>query len=237
MQVIGAIGYVDKYDFVIDLAKTLRLSGKSVIVIDGTSDRKYRYVIPSLTFGDKYYITQYDGIDFAIGFDSMHDLENYTSEQKINISLYDYMILDIDNPKSYEFFRTRGIDKTYFFVDTSVISFAKNADILKAMKVYNTSSDSLVMTKILFRAYLTRAEDQYFYKKMQEFDVKFNPTEYEIPNDDQDKMASIDAQISGIIDLRKHTRIYIETIADIAAEILGDVSSRDVYKSIKRRKF
>lgn len=237
MQVIGTIGYVDKYDFVINLAKTLRLSGKSVIVIDGTYDRKYRYVIPSLTYGDKYYITQYDGIDFAVGFDSMHDLENYTSTQKINISLYDYMILDIDNPKAYEFFRTRGIDKTYFFVDTSVISIAKDIDILKAMKIYNTSDNKLVMTKILYRAYLTRAEDQYFVKKLQEMDVTWNPVEYEIPEEEQDKIANIDAQISGIIDIRKHTKIYIETIADITAEILGDISSRDIVKAIKRRKF
>lgn len=237
MQVIGAIGYVDKYGFVINLAKTLRMCGKSVIVIDGTSDRKYRYVIPSLTFGDKYYITQYDGIDFAVGFDSMHDLENYTSEQKINISLYDYMIIDIDNSKAYEFFRTRGIDKHYFFIDTSVISLAKNMDILKTMKVYSTSGDSLVLTKVLFRAYLTRAQEQYFFKKMQEIDAKWSTTEYEIPNEEQDKMADIDAQISGIIDIRKHTKTYIQTIADIVAELLGDTSSRNIYKTIKRRKF
>lgn len=236
MQVIGAIGYVEKYDFIINLAKTLRLAGKSVIVIDGTYDRKYRYVIPSLTYGDKMYITQYDGVDFAVGFESMHDLENYVSEQKINISLYDYMILDVDNPKAYEFFRTRGIDKTLFFIDTSVISIAKNLDILKAMKVY-TAGESLNMTKVLYKAYLTRAQEQYFSKKLEEMDIKWNESEYEIPNEEQDKMANIDAQISGIIDVRKHTRVFMEVIADLAAEILGDTSSREIFKAIKRGKF
>ncbi|MNP13188.1 hypothetical protein D3C76_1054580 [compost metagenome] len=166
----------------------------------------------------------------------MHDLENYTAEQRINISLYDYIIIDIDNPKSYEFFRARGIDKTYFFIDTSVISMGKNAEILKAMKIYNTSGEALKMTKVLYKSYLTRASENYFVNKISEFDVIWNSPEYEIPNEDQDRIANVDSQISGIIDIKKHTRTFIQTIADLTAEILGDVNARDVMKEIKRRR-
>ena len=41
MQSIGMYGYVDKYDFVIATAKTLEIMGRSVLVIDATSDEKY----------------------------------------------------------------------------------------------------------------------------------------------------------------------------------------------------
>jgi NADH dehydrogenase FAD-containing subunit len=76
MQVIGMYGYVDKYDFVIATARTLNIMGKSVLVIDATSDNKYKYIIPSIDNNPKY-ITQYGEIDFAIGFESYEDVEEY----------------------------------------------------------------------------------------------------------------------------------------------------------------
>ena len=135
MQLIGMVGYMDKYDFVINLAKTINTMDKAVLVVDATLDQKLKYIIPALEGMGRAYVTQYNDIDFALGFDSMHDIENYMIDQKINISLYDYIIIDIDSPKAYEFFRTRGIEKTYFFVDTNVLSIAKNKEIVKYMYI------------------------------------------------------------------------------------------------------
>ena len=135
MPVIGLIGYVDKYDFAINLAKTINIMNKSVLVVDATLDRKLKYIVPALNNIGKAYVTQYNNIDFAVGFDSMHDVENYMCDQGINIGLYDYIIIDMDSPRSYEFFRTRGIDKMYFFITTSVLSVAKDREIIKAIRV------------------------------------------------------------------------------------------------------
>ncbi|MNI14550.1 hypothetical protein D3C73_678140 [compost metagenome] len=50
-------------------------------------------------------------------------------------------------------------------------------------------------------------------------------------------MVNIDSQLSGIVDIRKHTRPFIEAIADLAAEILGDgVRAKDIIRDIKRRR-
>ena len=48
MPVIGLIGYVDKYDFAINLAKTINIMNKSVLVVDATLDRKLKYIVPAL---------------------------------------------------------------------------------------------------------------------------------------------------------------------------------------------
>ena len=37
MQIIGLMGYVDKYDFMMNMAKVLDVMDKSVFVIDATS--------------------------------------------------------------------------------------------------------------------------------------------------------------------------------------------------------
>ena len=112
MQVIGLIGYVDKYDYTINLAKAINLMGKSVLVVDATNDKKLKYVVPALDNIGNSYVTQYDGVDFAVGFDSLHDVENYLVEQQINIGLYDYLLIDIDDAKGYEYFKSRKFDKS-----------------------------------------------------------------------------------------------------------------------------
>jgi hypothetical protein len=228
------IGYAEKYGFVVNLAKTLRTSGKNVLVVDGTIDNKYKYVIPTLNVEDKFYVTQYDGIDFAVGFDSMHNVENYMVDQKVNISLYDYILIDMDDSKTYEFFRTRGIDKFYFFIDTTVLSLAKNKEIIKTMKVYSNPEELAKIKKIYYRGYLTRTGEHYFEDKLAEMDIKWDEIQYEIPDTEQDRMIDIDSQISGVIDIRKHTREFIMIIADMTAEILGDISSKEVINQIKR---
>lgn len=236
MQVIGLIGYVDKYDYTINLAKTINLMGKSVLVIDATNDKKIKYVIPALDRIGNSYVTQYDGVDFAVGFDSLHDLENYLVEQQINIGLYDYLIIDIDDARGYEYFKSRKFDKNYFFVNTNMISINKNREIVKAIKVYQTADDTAQFTKVLYRQYMSRASENYFEKRIEEYELEFSQNMYEIDENDQDKMANLDSQFSGIIGLKKHSKMYVTNITDMAAEIMGDVSARDIKKEISRRR-
>jgi thiol-disulfide isomerase/thioredoxin len=236
MQVIGMLGYVDKYDFVINLAKTINIMDKSVLVVDATFEKKLKYIVPALDNIGNQYVTQYDGIDFAVGFESMHDVEDYMTEQSINIALYDYILIDIDSPQTYEFFRNRNFDKIYFFIDSEILSVNKNKDLIKAIKVYHKAEDVLEFSKVLYKAYLSRAADDYLNTQITEYNVKWKEQEYEIPIEDQDKMANIDSQFSGIINIKKHTRIFINTIADITAEILESASSKEVINQIKRRK-
>lgn len=236
MQVIGLIGYADKYDIIMNLAKTINIMDKSVLVVDGTLDRKLKYVIPALENMGRAYVTQYDGIDFALGFDSMGDVESYTSEQNIDISLYDYVLVDIDSARAYEVFKTRGIDKKYFFIQTSMLSISKNKDIIKSMKYYQEEGKKLEMKKVLYRAYASRAANDYFEHQIKEYDVDWKEPEYEILLEEQDKIADIDSQFSGSINIKKHTRYYITTISDLVADIMEDVNAKQVLTQIKRRK-
>lgn len=236
MKVIGLVGYVDKYDFAINLAKSINTMDKSVLVIDATLDRKLKYIVPALDNIGKAYVTQYNNIDFAVGFDSMYDVENYMCEQSINIGLYDYVIIDIDSPRTYEFFRTRGIDKTYFFIHTDVLAVAKNKDIVKAIKIYNPDDVDSKITKVIFKDYMSRTAENYFEKQVEAYNIKWDENLYEIFMDERDKVANTDSQFSGLIDLRKHTPMYLNMLSEITANIIGETSYKEVLKKIKRRK-
>lgn len=234
MKVIGLVGYTEKIDLVTSLSKMIQIMGKNVLVVDATLDKKYKYVVPSLDIMEKAYVTQFDGVDYAVGFDSMNDVENYMIEQKINMGLYDYILLDIDNPKTYEFFRSRPINTMYLVMDTSMLGFKKNVEILNAIKVYSVAENDIKLTRILYRGYMTRASEKYFEKKLSELEFNWDEREYEIMESDQDMILYLDFQISGIIQIKKHSGNFITSMIDIVTQIIEDVDIREVKKAIKK---
>ena len=207
MQSIGMYGYVDKYDFVIATAKTLEIMGRSVLVIDATSDEKYKYIIPSIDKSQSY-LTQYADIDFAIGFNSYEELMNYLNEKGIDIQRYSYVLLDVENYEGYRKFRNFEVNKSYMFIDTNVVSVARNEELIRVMRAENPEKE-LVFSKILYRAYMSRAANNYLEEKIGNYAVRWTDEIYEISMDEQDVMVNIDSQYSGLIDIKKHTKTYV----------------------------
>ena len=234
MQVIGMYGYVDKYDFVIATARALNIMGKSVLVIDATSDKKYKCIVPTIDNSSEY-VTRYADIDFAVGFNSYDSLEKYLSEKNIDLKLYNYVLIDIEDANTYTKFKDLQVDKSYMYIDTNVISVTKNDELVHKMREENPDKE-LVFSKILYRAYLSRAATNYLEEKINNYAVKWTDEAYDISTDEQDMMVNIDSQFSGLIDLRKHTKTYILYLCEYISRILGDVSSKEVLKEIKRRR-
>ncbi len=232
-KVVGLVGYVNKTDFVINLAKALMICNKNVLVIDGTAEKRFKYTIPALETKEKQYVTQYDGIDFAVGFKSMHDVENYICKSGLNIGLYDYILIDIDNGDSYDGMRARGYDKTYFFVEYTNISIAKNTELLKTLLIYKPLDKNLELTRVLFRYYVTRASETYYENKLNGFPIDWNEGSYDMPYDDMDRIADIESQQSGLIHVHKHTKRFVSILADMIAEMEEGLNSGEVRKKIK----
>ncbi len=233
MQVMGMYGYVDKYDFVIATARALNIMSKSVLVIDATSDQKYRYIVPTIDNSEKY-ITQYGEIDFAIGFESYESLEEFLKEKNIDINLYSYVLIDVENADMYSKFKATPVNKSYMYIDTNVLSVAKNEELVRRMREENPDGE-LLFSKILYRAYLSRAATTYLEDKIANYAVKWSDEVYDISTDEQDMMVNIDSQFSGLIDLRKHSKSYIMFMCEYISKMTGE-NPKDILKEIKRRK-
>ncbi|MDF2865675.1 MAG: hypothetical protein K0R72_487 [Clostridia bacterium] len=234
MKVIGLLGYSEKVDLVTSLSKTIQLLGKTVLVIDATADKKYKYIIPSLDIIEKAYVTQFDNVDYAVGFDSMNDVENYMIDQKINIGLYDYILIDIDNPRTYEFFRSRVFNHIYLVMDTSMLGYKKNLEIINSLKVYSVDENDAKVSKILYRGYMTRASEKYFEERLNSLECNWDDREYEIDESEQDKMMYLDFQISGFIQMKKHSNMFINSIIDIITQLVEDINAVEIKKAIKK---
>lgn len=234
MRAIGMYGYVDKYDFVIAVAKTINIMSRSVLVIDATADDKYKYIVPAIANTNKY-VTQYGEIDFAVGFSSYEELTSYLAENNIDIEKYSYVLLDVENVDKYEKFSGLNIDKSYLFIASNLVSINKNEELVKVMREKNPDAN-LTFSKVFHRAYMSRGATNYLEEKIANYAVNWTDEVYDISNDEQDNMVNIDSQYSGFIDIRKHTKPYILYLCEFVSKLLGDENSKDILREIKRRK-
>ena len=131
MKKIAFIGGYDKADIIIYIAKILSMMRKKILVIDTTLMQKTRYIVPTMTPTAKY-VTTYDGIDVAIGFSNMQDLQEYLGIA--NFDEYDYIIYDIDNPEYYESFEIQPTDEHCLLTTFDIYSVQKGIEVLRAIK-------------------------------------------------------------------------------------------------------
>ena len=77
MKKIGFIGAYDKTDLILNIAKILTTMAKRILVIDSSINQKAKYVVPAID-PTVSYITSFEDIDVAIGFNDLDEIKRYT---------------------------------------------------------------------------------------------------------------------------------------------------------------
>ena len=67
VEQIGFIGVNDKKDLLLNVAKIITKLNRSVLLVDSTIMQRLRYIVPKVS-STPIYVSEYDGIDVAIGF-------------------------------------------------------------------------------------------------------------------------------------------------------------------------
>ena len=232
-KIIGLVGYVNKTEYIINLAKVLSLTEKKVLVIDATIEERARYSIPAFNNTEPQYLSHFDGIDFAIGFRSIKEIKDYVYSRILKEEIYDVILIDIDSIRAYSDFVKENFSKIYFFVEYSNISLAKDEELLKTIIYYASVDKKPLLTKVTFKQYVTRTSEQYFENKIRNFPVEWAENEYELPYMDQDVIADIEGEQSGYMDINRHTRPFVSAVTDMAAEIAEDVQAGDIRRIVK----
>ena len=177
MEKIGFIGAFDKSDLIIHIAKILELLDYKVMVVDATLMQKTKYIVPAIN-PTKSYITNFENIDFAIGFESWNDIERYLgvrldydeddeSEKDLK-ELYDYVLLDIDSPEMLKSFEIEQLKKKYFITAFDIYSLRKG------IRIFEDLDFPVKLTKILFTYEPSQEEDEYLNQISLGYKVNWN---------------------------------------------------------------
>ena len=154
MKNVCFIGGFDKLDLILYIAKILKNLGSSVLVIDATELQKSRYIVPTIN-PTKSYITRFNDIDIAIGFESYEQIERYIGDVEGQGMKYNYALVNADDANVFENFNNEATVKNYFVTSFEAYSIKKGLEAIKQIK------KPIEITKILFSNGMNLEDDYY----------------------------------------------------------------------------
>lgn len=228
MKKIGFIGVYDKTDMILNLAKILTAMGKNVLVVDSTLNQKARYVVPAID-PTVSYITSFEDIDVAVGFESLENIRNYIGTTR-ELS-YDIALIDIDNVEKIEKFQMENANINYFVTSFDVYSLKKGLEIIMGVKT------PINLTKILYSKDMLKEEDDYLNFLSLGCKVEWNDMIIYFPIENGDLSVLAENQRVQKIKLKKLSVQYKDSLIFIAQQILGektDSNIRRVEKALEK---
>ncbi len=178
MKKIGFMGAYDKANFITYTAKTLNLLGYKILVVDTSGIQKIKYIVPSIN-PTKSYITSFEDVDFAVGFESWNEIEKYlgiqfdsNDEEQIKTKkiedLYDYVLIDIDESEMLETFEMEGAYRNYFVTSFDLFSLKKG------MNIFCNLTIPMNLTKIEFSYETSKEDEEYLNYISLEYKINWN---------------------------------------------------------------
>ena len=225
MKKIGFIGAYDKTDLILYIAKILVETGKSVLIVDTTIIQKARYIVPSIA-PSKSYVTEFEKIDVAIGFDDLNDIKNYLANDNLE---YDFVLIDIDDNKHFQKMEMEKAYKNYFVTGFDNYSLKRGLDAIGKMQ------DKILMTKVLFSQEMLQEEDDYLNFLSFYYSVRWDNKKIYFPYDTEDNSAIIENQRIARIRFKNLSDTFKQGLYSISEDILQDDSKGEIKKIIFKR--
>lgn len=224
MKKIGFIGAYDKTDLIIYIAKLLVENDLKVLVIDSTVLQKTRYTVPCLE-PSKQYITTYEDIDIAIGFESLQEIMNYAGTQEFN--QYDIVLIDVDNKENFDSLEMYTSDKNYF------VTAFDNYSLKKGLETIGKTGEKNLMTKVLFSKDINKEENEYLNFISFYYAVRWSKEIIYFPFEMGDDSVIVENQRNARISFKDLSLQYKEGILTIISQITPEIRINDVKKMLK----
>ena len=223
MKKIGFIGAFEKTDLIIYVAKILTEAGKRVLVIDTTILQKARYIVPAIA-PTKFYVTEFEKIDIAVGFENLESIDKYIEGLELN---YDIMLVDIDSPEMFDNFGMINADKLYFITAFDNFSLKKGIEIIGDMRA------KVEMTKILFEREISEDNDEYLNLLTLTSPIEWEKEKVYFPYDQGDLSEIIENQRVAKIRFRNLSEQYRDALYMLAVQIIPETKSGVIKRIIK----
>lgn len=222
MKTVAFIGAYDKTDLILCISKIITLTGKKVLFVDTTITQKARYIVPTIT-NTKAYITEYEGIDVAVGFENFRQINEYVQNNDAVQTPYDIAIIDIDNMASLDQLNIKSIEKKFFVTSFDVYSLRRGLEIFTDLK------EPIKLIKVLFSKTLTDDENEYLEYLASQYKIEWDDYVVGMPLNDESVI--IESHSVSKIRLKKLSEQYRLSLEYIVQYMLDDVPQREITKA------
>lgn len=222
MKKVGFIGGYNKIDMLLYVAKMLTIAEKKVLLVDTTKEQTAKYVVPAIN-PTVSYITNYENIDVAIGFNNLREIKEYLSEELD----YDFILIDIDSIQAFINYEMDNSFKNYFVTSFNVYSIKKGLEIIKEL------ANPIELTKVIFAKQILDEENNYLDFLSLGYKVKWNDYRVYFPLEMGDESAIIDNQRLSRIKFSNLTSQYKESLMYITEELIGEKEVNNFIKNLR----
>ena len=226
MKKIGFIGAYYKTDLILYVAKVLTELKKKVLVVDTTILQRTKYVVPVIN-PTKSYITEFEGIDVAVGFSNLEDIKKYLGLQENENFEYDYMFVDTDNNEGIVNFNIQNSEKNYFVTSFDAYSLKRGIEILNQINI------PLHMTKIFYSKEMLKEEEEYFDYLALGIKIIWNEEKIYFLLENGDQPAIMENQRIEKIKFKNLSSEYKDNVAFLVNNIDKEIEERQIKNIIK----
>lgn len=226
MEQIGFIGIKDKKDLLLNIAKVMLKLNKRVLIVDATLMQKLRYIIPK-TSSNMTYISEYDGVDVAVGFMNLMGIANYLGGQTLN---YDYILIDSDNPQTINSFMLQNSKINFLVTSYDEYEVQKMLENLAILRM------PMQFTKLIISADINNKHEEYLNHLFENYGVSWSQNKVEFSDTDTDRKVTLTNQLSKEINLKYYTSTYKDSLEYLTSLILeGIVEQAFIRKAIRKK--
>jgi len=226
MKKIGFIGAYDKTDIILGIAKVLTMANRKVLVLDNTITQKCKYVVPVIN-PTKSYITTYEDIDVAVGFEDLNKLRQYFWLEDNEKMAYDFFLVDTDSFVGISTFGLQSSDKVYFVTSFDSYSLKKGLEILGQLGV------PTYITRIFFSKEMSKEEDEYFDYLSLGLKAIWNEEKVYFPLENGDFPAIMENQRISKIKFKNLSNEYRDNIKFLVNDIDSEIGKGTIKNIIK----
>ncbi len=227
MKRIAFIGGTDKTSMLIYIAKVLTIMGNKVLIMDTTVCQKARYIVPAMQ-SSKRYITSFENIDIAIGFETFYQIKAYNHLEKTDKLDYDFILVDIDSYRGYYYAHLKPTEPHFFVTSLDLYS------IRRGLQVFKRFPETITLSRVLISKNMDNREIDYIDKMTSRYPVKWKSRNIFFPFSTEDMTAIYENQLTGRIQVKGLSKTYIDSINFMVEEIFGeDLNVGAVKKAIK----
>ncbi len=227
MKKIGFIGAYDKTDFMLYIAKVLVEAGKKVLLVDGTLTQKAKYIVPVIK-PSKSYVTEFEGIDIAVGFENFEKIKQYLALPQIIDLDYDVALMDLDTTESVENYELETCEQVYFVTSFDMYSIKRGLETISGLK------NQIHATKVIFANKILKEENEYLEFLSIGSKIVWNEEIINFPFDLEDQTIIYNNQRVAKIRFKKLSTQYKEEVAYLAAKILDNKEDSLIKKAFRK---
>lgn len=234
MKIVNFIGNYDKTELILYIAKIVKSTQNAkVLIIDSFITQKARCIIPALVNDDKY-ITTFEEIDVAIGFQNQKEIVKYMQKIEQDFNEYDYVLIDMDTEEMCQNFDSENPNTTF------AITTYDKYDILKTVGLIGAYIENkkdfvgdIKINRIYVYSLLNTSDEKYINFSFNDLNVKWNEKNIYLPLDEGDSSVLIQNQYAEKMKFRELSKSFKKSIVDISSYVLDDVNKSLIERTLR----